>query len=58
MTTAEINALPERVRIYIMQLQTICDPSGMVREITQLRDVVRELEASNAMLRERLKETR
>ena len=58
MTAAEVNALPELIRAYIMQLETMCDPAGLVRENAQLKDVVRELSASNAMLRERLGETR
>lgn len=57
-TAEAVNKLPEPVRQYITQLETLCDPSGMVREITQLKDVIRELEASNVMLRQRLGETR
>lgn len=33
-----VNALPKPVRDYIYRLETICDPAGMVREITMLRD--------------------
>lgn len=35
-------------------LETNCDPSGTVRELAQAKDVIRELEASNRMLRDRL----
>ena len=41
MTAAEVNALPELIRAYIMQLETMCDPAGLVRENAQLKDVVR-----------------
>lgn len=34
----EINALPERVRKYIHDLETICDPAGMVKDIACFRD--------------------
>lgn len=54
MTPAQINALPEHVRRYIHDLQTICDPAGMVRQITQQQDQIRELSASNALLRRQL----
>jgi hypothetical protein len=53
-TAAEINALPEPVRQYIGSLEQRCDPAGLVRENMQLRDVVRELEASNRTLRDQL----
>jgi hypothetical protein len=53
MTPAEINALPERVRHYIHDLETRCDPTGEVQErwsLIEQRDAliirVRELEAS------------
>lgn len=51
-TSAAINALPEPVRQYIAQLETLCDPSGLVRENMQTRDVQRELSASNKSLRD------
>lgn len=38
MNADAINALPEHVRDYIHALVTNTDPSGMVRENTQLRD--------------------
>ena len=42
-TSDEINALPEHVRRYVRDLETICDPAGMVQEIAALRDQVRAL---------------
>lgn len=39
-----INALPVPVREYIMHLETICDPAGLVRENAQLRDTNRGLQ--------------
>jgi len=51
MTPDEINALPERVRKYIHDLETRCDPAGEVQERWSLREQrdalvvrVRELE--------------
>lgn len=38
-TAENINALPKPVRDYIHGLAANCDPSGMVRENTQLRDM-------------------
>jgi hypothetical protein len=38
MTSAEINALPNRVRSYIAALETECDPAGTVRENFRLRE--------------------
>ena len=43
-TAANINALPEPLRIYIHDLNTVCDPAGDVRE--QFR-----LQTENRMLR-------
>lgn len=53
LTAAEINALPERVRAYIAGIETLCDPAGLVRENMQMKDVVRELSASNRIWRDR-----
>lgn len=53
-TPDAINALPAPLRRHIAQIETLCDPSGMVREIAQLKDVQRELVASNRMLRAQL----
>lgn len=35
-----------------MELETRCDPSGDVRLITQQKDIIRELEASNRKFRD------
>lgn len=40
MTAAEINALPARVRKYIHDIETICDPQGMIAEEVLLRDSI------------------
>ena len=45
-TSAEINALPERWRKFICDLETLCDPAGMVQEIGALKDQVAQLTAS------------
>jgi BMFP domain-containing protein YqiC len=37
-TAAEINALPEKVRLYIHDLVTRCDKSGDVQTIALLRE--------------------
>lgn len=37
-TAAEINALPERMRTYIRDLETQADPAGTIRENWDLRD--------------------
>lgn len=44
-TADAINALPEPLRRYIMHLETICDPAGMVRENWEMREHVRQVEA-------------
>lgn len=44
LTAAEINALPDRVRRYIMMLETDADPSGTIRSEMHLRDQVEALE--------------
>lgn len=38
MTAEEINALPDRVRSYIHDLETRADPAGDVRELFRLRE--------------------
>lgn len=48
-TPANINALPEPVRDYIMGLETNADPSGMVRQNVLLKD-------ENETLRLKIKE--
>ncbi len=42
--SAHINALPEPIRRYIHDLETQCDPAGLVRENTIARDTIRSLE--------------
>lgn len=49
-TSAEINALPERVRNWIHALETNCDPAGTVRENVFLRDTLAALELKIAEL--------
>lgn len=36
MTSSEINLLPETLRKYIHDLETNCDPAGIIRENTLL----------------------
>lgn len=43
MNSAEVNALPERVRRYIHDLETRCDPSGEVRELFAAKENMRGL---------------
>ena len=45
MTSEEVNALPERVRRYIHDLETNADPAGMVQENTCLRENILALTA-------------
>jgi hypothetical protein len=40
LTAQDINALPEPVRKRIHELETICDPSGMVQLIAYLKETV------------------
>jgi BMFP domain-containing protein YqiC len=42
---SEVNSLPKRVRSYIHDVETKCDPAGDIRTIGVLRDTVRALEA-------------
>ena len=44
-TAEEINSLPEHLRRYVRDLETICDPAGMVQEIAGLKMQVAELAA-------------
>jgi len=53
-TAENINALPEPIRRYVHDMESNADPAGTVREVTQLRDLVRELSASNRMLRDQV----
>jgi hypothetical protein len=36
-TAANINALPEPLRVFIHDLNTVCDPAGDVRELFRLQ---------------------
>lgn len=44
-TAENINALPEPLRLYIAGLETLCDPAGIVRENTLLKDSNKGLQA-------------
>lgn len=48
LTADEVNALPEKVRRYIHDIETRCDPAGEVRTIACLRDQVRDLSAAQS----------
>lgn len=43
-TPEHINALPAPIRRYIAELETLCDPAGIVRENVMLRDALAALE--------------
>jgi hypothetical protein len=47
-TSEEINALPKRIRDFIMELETNADPAGTIREVGMLRDQVAQLSAALA----------
>jgi len=55
-TAANINALPAPVRAYIHDMVANADPAGTVRDLSISKQIIRELEASNRMLRDRLAE--
>lgn len=62
-TPEEINALPDKVRAYIHDLETRCDKSGDLRRLKLLERLNQELQAAlmeardeNEELRERVKE--
>jgi hypothetical protein len=44
-TSDNINALPEPLRRYIMELHTLCDPQLIIQQNWELRDLVAALEA-------------
>lgn len=48
-TAQEINALPDKIRRYIHDLETRCDPAGEVRERALLKD-------ENEQLRKKVEE--
>lgn len=61
-TPEQINALPEPLRRYIHDIETVCDPTGMVQQIaslTEQRDGLlmksKELEGELAKERERVR---
>lgn len=37
-TAENINALPDPLRLYIHELETVCDPAGDVRELYRLKE--------------------
>lgn len=47
-TAAEVNAMPERVRKYIQDIETMCDPQFIMQENWRLRE---ENEALQIMYR-------
>jgi hypothetical protein len=64
-TPANVNALPERIRRYILDLETRCDPAGDVQTMALQGDTirgldvkVRELEAELALTRALLRAAR
>jgi hypothetical protein len=42
-TAASVNALPEPLRKYIHDLETNCDPAGLVQQIAALHDQANQL---------------
>lgn len=55
-TAEQINALPERIRSYIHQLQTVCDPSGDTQNRILAEDTCRSQEIQIADLQRQLAE--
>lgn len=53
-TAENVNALPEPIRRFVHELSTNADPAGTVRELAMLKDLARELAASNRMLRDQV----
>lgn len=51
-TAAAINALPDPLRRFIHDIETNCDPAGLVRENYALKLQVRAVEAMVARSRE------
>ena len=43
-TAEEVNALPDKFRLYIHDLESQCDPAGDVRTIAILRDQSAQLQ--------------
>jgi len=46
----EINMLPKRLRDYIHDLETDCDPAGTIREVFALRENQKALETKTRIL--------
>lgn len=44
-TAEDINALPENIRFFVMELESMSDASGYVRRIFQLEDENKALQA-------------
>ena len=55
MTSDEINALPKRVRGYIHDLETRCNPAGDVQALAACRESVAALKATNTKMLEALR---
>lgn len=55
-TTENINALPEKLRQYVVDLETQCDPARMVAENTLVKDNCRMLEQRYFQQQERIAE--
>jgi hypothetical protein len=49
-TSEQINALPKGIRMYVHDLETLCDPAGMVAENILIKDMNKMLSATNAKL--------
>ena len=49
-TAEQINALPERIRNYIHELESNCDPAGIIAENTLVKDQNEMLALINASL--------
>ena len=47
-TPENINALPDPLRRYIHQLETVCDPAGDQQELALARDTIGLVEAEQA----------
>lgn len=52
-TAANINALPDGIRKYVHELETLCDPAGIVQENILLKDAMRALEIKIVEQKER-----
>jgi len=57
-TSDAINALPEGVRRFVHDLETRCDPAGIVAENTVLHDQASQLQAALAAANKRIEAAR